>query len=173
MPRLQATHIHITSREEKFLRKYTHQRTSEVRLKERAEIILLAWEGKENNVIARMMRTSNRTVKRWRNRWKKSWDELQTFAKGKDGQGIKEHEFGGKILEILRDAPRPGTPPTILKAQKEQIRAMACEKPEKYGYPFTHWSEASLAKAVIAQGIVHSISSIHVGRILKKRNSTP
>jgi hypothetical protein len=58
--------------------------------------------------------------------------------------------------------------------QKQQIVALACEKPEDYGYVMTDWTHKILAEAAVQRGIVESISASYAGRLLKnKRVTTP
>jgi putative transposase len=51
--------------------------------------------------------------------------------------------------------------------------ALACEPPEAYGVPITHWTHRELAREVVKQKIVCSISSSHLGTFLKKQISNP
>ena len=44
--------------------------------------------------------------------------------------------------------------------------AIACESPEKYGRPISHWTSRELAEVMVEKGIVESISKRHVGRLL-------
>lgn len=53
-----------------------------------------------------------------------------------------------------------------------QIIALACEPPEAYGRPISHWSSTELADEAIRQGIVESISAGHLRKALKKRLAT-
>jgi putative transposase len=91
----------------------------------------------------------------WRNRWL----ELST----KDIP----------VLERLVDAPRPGGPATFSLEQILQLFAIACEKPEIYGRPISHWTARELADEMIKQGIVERISPRHVGRLLDEADLKP
>jgi len=51
--------------------------------------------------------------------------------------------------------------------------AIACEKPEKYGRPISHWTPRELADEVIKQGIVNTISPRHVGRLMEEADLKP
>jgi hypothetical protein len=46
--------------------------------------------------------------------------------------------------------------------------ALACEKPENYGRPISHWSSRELADEAVKQGIVASLSPGHLRKVLKK-----
>lgn len=114
------------------------------------------------------MGKNNITVRKWRSKWAEANGKLQVFAKGSDGKGMSDSELEKSMLAILTDAPRPGTPPVITAAEKQRIRAMACQKPEEYGYPHAQWSHRLLAKAIVEQKILKEISPVYVGIILKK-----
>ena len=77
------------------------------------------------------------------------------------------------VAERLQDLPRSGAPDTFTPEQLCQIVALACEKPEHYGRPITHWTNGELADEAIKQGIVESISASYVGQLLKKNDLQP
>lgn len=97
-------------------------RLTAVRVVERAKIILLCAEGKQNREIAVLLGTTRRTVGIWR----------QRFV-----------QYG--VTGIERDAPRPGRQkPLAAEIVEEVVRKTTQEKPEKG----THWSTRSLAQAM-------------------------
>lgn len=81
-------------------------------------------------------------------------------------------DFRKRLISTLKDSPRSGAPKTITLAQEKQIIALACEHPADYQIEMADWTHEMLAKVVIAKGIVASISSRQVGRILKKQPSS-
>ena len=88
-------------------------------------------------------------------------------------QWIKRWQDANKetaVEERLKDKARSGRKPTITAEQWCKIMALACEKPENYGVPITHWSHSTLTAEIIKQGIVETISMSHVGNFLKKQN---
>ena len=98
--------------------------------------------------IARALSISRDMARLWRNRWL---------------------ELSGKnipALERLADAERPGGPMTFSYWQILQLFAIACEKPEDYGRPISHWTARELADEAVQQDIVKSISVRHVGRLM-------
>ena len=135
-----------------------HERTKLERIKskhttpqneaKRAHIILLANEGVSYLEIARRLMINKETVTTWVKRWNDS-PEAETH-------------------ERLKDLPRPGAPDKFTPEQVCLIIAMACESPETYGRPITHWTARELADEVSKQNIVDSISITHTGRLLKK-----
>ena len=81
-----AARIELTEQEHQQLLKLRRSRKTAVRLVERLDIVLLAHEGKTNQVIAEQLGISENKVGRWRNRY---------LEQGLSG---------------LQDAPRPGRP---------------------------------------------------------------
>ena len=120
----------------------------------RAQIILHLADGHTTREVARLLRTSCLTVRRWRRHWR------------------TRHNC--KVLERLYDAPRPGTPATFSVEQWCQIMALACEPPADSERPISHWTPCEVAAEAIKRGIVATISERHVGRFLKSgRPQTP
>jgi transposase len=122
----------------------------------RARIILAAAEGKSNCQIARELGVSRQMVRLWRERWL----QLQPIA-------LSELS----VEERLEDLPRPGAPARITAAQRCQIEALACEKPEASERPISHWTGREIADEIIKRGIVTQISARHAGRLLKRSGS--
>lgn len=81
---------------------------------------------------------------------------------------MDDKELNVFILGCLSDQPRSGSPGKFSAEQICQIVAMACEPPEEYGRPVTHWTPKELADEADKQGIVESISTRHAGRFLKR-----
>jgi len=153
MPLCAAAPVAVTPKHRRRLEGIVRQHNAPQSLVMRANIILLAGEGVGVAESARQLGIGRTTVQRWRVRWRSS--EGQPFA------------------ERLRDAPRPGTPPTFEPEQICQIIALACEPPSESGRPFTHWTYAALAKAAAEEGIVESISEHSVGRFLREAMLKP
>lgn len=122
----------------------------------RAQIVLLAAEGKNNREIANELRISLDTARLWRQRWL-------------DLQPISLDDLN--IEERLDDLPRPGAPPRLTANQICQIQQLACEKPEKSGRPISQWTGREIADEIMKRGIVDTISARHSARILKKTAS--
>lgn len=148
-----ASPIDVSTKHRHRLEAIVRQRHAAQSLVVRARIILLAAAAVGVHETARTLNIGRATVQRWRARWRAS--EGQPFA------------------ERLRDAPRPGTPPTFQPEQICQIIALACEPPSESGRPFTHWTHATLATAASEGDIVESISSHSVGRFLREVDLKP
>src|SRR5271154_3184058 len=114
--------IKLTQKERAKLEAIKKARSSSVRARERAAIILLAADGLENNEIARRLREDKMKVGRWRQRYAK-----------------------GGLDAILKDKTRPGRIPALPAALKSHIIHLTTnEKPETE----THWSRTTMGEKV-------------------------
>lgn len=77
------------------------------------------------------------------------------------------------MVERLGDAEHPGGPMTFSLEQIVQLFAIACEKPEDYERPISHWTPRELAAEMIKQKIVATISPRHVGRLMAEADLKP
>jgi putative transposase len=96
----------------------------------RAQILLLADEGLNHRAIARELGISRDMARLWRNRW------------------LELSQKDLPMVERLADAPRPGEPASFSLEQILQLFAIACEKPEAYGRPISHWTPRELAQGI-------------------------
>lgn len=114
--------ITLTQAQLEELQAYTRGRTTSARVVERANIILLAAQGRQDIEIATELELTRQTVSRWRKRF---------IAKG--------------IAGILTDAPRSGRKATITPAQVEQIVQITTTATPANA---TQWSTRSMARHV-------------------------
>ena len=164
-----AAKVIITERQQEILQSIVGSRSSSQGLAHRAEIILLAFEGCRNDVIAQRLGCERHGVGIWRRRWQKAFHSLTIIECTEKPSALRE-----AITEVLRDRPRAGCGGTFTAEQITQIIAVACEPPERSGRPVTHWTPRELADEVIKRQIVPSISVRQVGRFLKDGGpSTP
>jgi transposase len=106
------------------------------RLVERAQMILLACEGRQNKEIALSLRRGRQVVARWRQRF------IQSGLAG-----------------IERDAPRPGRKPKLSVAQVQEIVAKTTRETPPHA---THWSTRSMARATgVSEATVRRIWRAH------------
>lgn len=166
-----AAAIEISNRQYDILDKVQNSNNCGIRQHQRINIILLASQGIANKEVARLLNINLNTVKKWRNRWEIAHPKLQSFEKGLDNIGVKDTVLRKKMLEILKDSPRSGTPARITIAQKEQIVALACEQPEDYGIQKTDWTLKDLQKVVLEKQILPTITSVYIGRLLKNKQA--
>lgn len=157
----------ITERQQEILQRWVGSRSCPQGLAQRAEIILLAFDGWQNGPIADHRGCERHGVGIWRRRWADAFD---TLVRIECLEGLSALEAA--IEDVLSDNPRSGCPVTFAPDQIARIIAVACEPPEDSGRPVTHWTPTELAEEVVARRIVPSISVRHVGRFLKVRHSS-
>ena len=155
MPKSAPQPLKLDERERQQLQQLVKRPSTPQQIALRASIILLAAEGYNHREIGRELTISRDMARVWRNRWLM----LSPTAVG--------------VAERLQDAARSGAPATFSLEQMVQLFAMACEKPELYGRPISHWSTRELAAEMIKQEIVESISPRHVGRLLSEASLKP
>lgn len=160
--------IPMSERQYRLLEKESSKRITLRQYASRISILLRAGQGQSNGQIKRELGLSLNTVKQWRKRWNDHYAELVIFEQGQQGQGVSDGELLKEMLGMLKDSPRSGSPKTITLTQQQQIVALACQKPDAFGMPFTSWTHPLLARVAIEQGIVEKVSSRYIGTILKK-----
>jgi putative transposase len=165
MPLKQAPTVILTNRQRKILESLKKGTHTPLHLIERSTIILMAADGVTNKQISREMEMDRNKVKRWRIRWDKAATETAKVE--------VEHPNRLKswIQSVLSDEERSGAPATFTPEQVAHIMTMACQSPQSYGIPMSHWTPSELTRTVIKQGIVESISPRQVGRFLKRCGS--
>jgi transposase len=163
-----AAKITITERQNEILQTFSRATTAPSRLRQRAAIILLAFDGLRNEDIAARVGLTHRQVGLWRRRWANAWDQLIDIECCESRADLRR-----AIEAILNDEPRPGAPGKFTPEQVTQILAVACEPPEKSGRPITHWTLQELVDEVKKRGIVESISPAQVSRYLREAALQP
>ena len=155
MARLAPKLLELSSLEQEELKRIQARHSTPQQVAKRAKIVLLASLGKNHRAIARELGISRKMARLWRERW------IQ----------LKQKDI--PIVERLLDAERSRTPAKFSTEQVLQLFALACEPPEKYGRPISHWTSRELAEEMIKQEIVESISPRQVGRLLKEATLKP
>ncbi len=156
MPSPKPRPLELSEAEAAELKKLVNRHNVAQQIAIRGRIVLAAGVGKNNSQIAREQEVSLDMVRLWRQRWL-------------DLQPIPLIELSTE--ERLEDLPRPGAPARITAAQRCQIEALACEKPEGSDRPISHWTGREIADELMKRGIVEQISARHAGRLLKRRRS--
>lgn len=160
-----AAKVVISERQQEILQTMAFSRSCAKGLAQRAEIILLAFEGYKNEDIAKKLNCERHGVGIWRRRWQHYFQRLTVIECIEKPAALRE-----AIEEVLSDLPRAGCGGTFTADQIALILAVACEPPDKSGRPVTHWTPRELADEVIKRGIVATISVRHVGRFKRRRN---
>lgn len=130
-------------------------------------IIERVFQGLFNEQIAVEVNLNRQQVGVWQLRWREVWEALCVW------ECHEPHRLREGILDVLSDAPRPGSPGTFTAERVAQIVAMACESPKLSGCPINHWIHQELRDEVVQREIVTSISVAQVGRDLKQSALQP
>src|ERR1700679_3511105 len=157
-----AAEIIITERHKKLLEEFSKSRTLGKCITQRATIILLGFDGMLNEEIALEVGLNRMQVGLWRRRWRDAWKSLCVW------ECTESHRLREAVLDILSDAPRPGTPATFTAFQVSQIVEVACEPPKLSGRPIDHWTLRELRDEAIKRKIVTNIPAPQLGRILQQ-----
>jgi putative transposase len=157
-----AAKVVITERQQAVLRTMSRSSTCPQALAQRARMILLAFEGHDNESIAELIGCERHAVGIWRRRWASEFRRLVLVECCE-----KDSAPARAIERLLGDLPRAGCPGKFTPEQVVQILAVACEPPSRSGRAVTHWTPPELADEVARRGIVASISPRQVGRFLK------
>lgn len=166
MPTQKKPPIVLTEREQTVLRQVANSRKASRRDGDRATIILRLAAGVPKHDIAQELGLTRKVIYTWYDRWLEAQETLAGAVEASD------KAFRHLLREILADQPRSGAPVTFTAEQVCQIMALACQKPEDIGFPFTTWTPSELARAAVQRGIVPSISPASVGRFLKSGQFT-
>jgi transposase len=163
-----AAKITITERQQAILQTFSRSVTAPSRLRQRASIIVLAFDGLLNQEIAQRVGLTHRQVGHWRRRWANAWNRLIDIECSESRAVLRR-----AIAAVLSDDPRPGAPGKFTAEQVTRILAVAGEPAEKSGRPITHGTARELTDEVIQRGIVTSISPSQVSRYLREAALQP
>ena len=130
---------------------------------QRVQILLLCHSGLKNVEVSRKLNLSLSMVKKWRSRWLSGYDAGLEL----EGQAKKDY-----LIEFIKDNQRSGSPKRISVSEEQSIVALACGKPRDHGIEMTDWTLAMLCKVSVSKGIVKSISTSQMSRLLKNTAST-
>ena len=127
-----APKVDVSEEQRQALHKLLKARLTEVRVAQRAAIVLAASTGLENTEIASELGVTRETVARWRDRF---------IEAGVEG--------------ITKDLPRGGRKPTARSRSESQIiQVTTQQKPQNA----THWSTRTLAEELgVTQSMVHRV----------------
>jgi transposase len=163
-----AAKVTVTETHHAILGQLAQSRTVSQRLIQRAQLILLAFAGVLNTVIAEEVGLDRRQVGLWRRRWQQSFDALVAIECGEPRAALRR-----AVEDVLSDAPRNGSSGKFTAEQVTMILAVACETPDQSGRPIDYWTGRELADEVVKRGIVDSISVSQVNRYLAEAALQP
>ena len=163
-----AARVVITERQQVVLLQLSRSTTVAFRLRQRAQLILLAFEKRLNRDIAETVQLGTNQVGAWRRRWQHEFERLTLI------EGIEEPvELRRAIEDVLSDEQRSGRPTTFSAEQLTMIFAVACEAVEESGRPVARWTQREIIDEVIKRGIVDSISTSHMSTLLAEAQLQP
>ena len=131
-------------------------------------MILLAARRQGPSEIARQLGIDRKTVRRWCQRWQRGREGWQNGLNCASSQSLEM-----RLISLLQDAPRSGTPAQFSPEQLTRIIAVACEDPQACGRPISHWSGGEIAEEVVKRTIVAQISERTVNRLLAEMDLKP
>jgi len=139
--------VTLTDAERDRLEALTRKGTASVRMVRRAQVLLLAAEGRRDEEIVKALRVGVATVERLRRRF---------VEEGLDA--------------ALRERPRPGARPKLGPKEQAFVVALACTKPPEGRL---RWTMQLLADRVVELQIVPDITDEAIRRLLKRTSSSP
>ena len=160
--------VQLTARQRTCLEQIARRQTSPQRLVRRAKILLALETGANQCHVMRQMHLNRGTVQMWGRRWCALAPTLEPM----EADEGSEKALTTRIVEALADHPRSGTPATFTAEQIVQIVAVACEDPAASGRPVSHWTPREVAEEVRKRGLIETISTRSVGRVLKSGGFT-
>jgi hypothetical protein len=121
-----AAKVIITEKQKSILESFSRSKSVSVSLAQRSKIILLAFEGHNNEAIELLVGLKHDAVGQWRRRWRDNWERLIDVECSEERCVLK-----AEIKKLLADRKRSGRPPRITAQQQAAIFKTACEDPQK------------------------------------------
>src|SRR3954452_17293839 len=162
-----AAKVRVSEKQLAVLQELSRSRTVAKGIVQRALILVLGVQGLLNEQIAVEVGLDRQQVGIWRRRWRDAWDSLCAW------ECTEPRRLREAVLEVLSDAPRPGSPGRITAEQVARILAVACESPKLSGRPITRWTHREVRDEVAKRRILASPSVAQVGRYLKQAAVQP
>ena len=121
-----AAKVIVTEKQHAILESFSKSRSVCVSLAQRSRIILLAFDGHNNEAIESLVGLQHDAVGRWRRRWRDNWERLIDIECSEE-----RHVLEAEIVKLLSDRKRSGRPPRITAEQQATVFKTACEDPKK------------------------------------------
>ena len=158
-----AAKIFFSERQMEMLEEIVASKTASVRLVERAQIVLLAYQKQNNEQISEVVGLNPQQVSVWRRRWKANQDRLIAIECSDTKAALRR-----AIENVLADLPRKGRDSKFTTEQQAAIVSIACEAPDDQAErPISNWTRREIAEEAVRRKIVPSISTSRVGSFLK------
>ncbi len=138
--------VTLTDEEREQLQSLARKRTAPVRMVRRAQALLLAAEGKTDEVVAEQLRMGVATLERLRRRFVE--------------EGLEAS---------LRERPRPGARPKLGPKEQAFVVALACTKPPEGR---KRWTMQLLADRLVELEMVPDITDEAIRLLLKRTSSS-
>ena len=121
-----AAKVIVTEKQRAILLTFSKSRSVSVALAQRSRIILLAFDGHNNEQLEVLVGLQHDAVGRWRRRWRDNWERLIDIECSEE-----RHVLEAEITKLLSDRQRTGRPPRITSQQQAAIFKTVCEDPKK------------------------------------------
>jgi putative transposase len=138
--------VTLSEDERERVERLSRQRTASVRMVRRAQALLLAADGKTDEVIAEQLRMGVATLERLRRRFVE--------------EGLEAS---------LRERPRPGARPKLGPKEQAFVVALACTKPPEGRH---RWTMQMLADRLVELELVPDITDEAIRLLLKRTRSS-
>ena len=162
-----AKKVTIPKEEKNLLGRLATKRSKNADVVERSKIILQYKETGSKTKTAESLGSTWDKVNRWVNRWNEKEPERLEMDQLYQANELTRDGYQAELEKLLEDDYRCGAPVKFTESEKQQIIALATQKPEDAGVPITHWSYSILAQTAIDKGIVQTVSRVQIGRFLK------
>lgn len=163
-----AAKVVITEIQQEILHELVAARATSTGTAQRSRIILLAFQGLNNQQIEVEIGLGRNQIGIWRKRWKRRWENLIQIECTEGKSALKK-----AIIELFADGRRTGRPRRITAEQQSQLTAKACEDPKGSGRPISHWTSHELADEMAQLDSPFTISPRRVREVLAGLNIRP
>jgi transposase len=150
------------------LTRLTNRSTAERCIAQRAQVILLAFQGSQNLEISKAIGLERHSVGRWRKRWQDSFEALLAIE-----MKVPQAALERALEDVLRDAHRSGAPGKFTAEQIVQLVSIACESPRHSGRPVDDWTGRELVDEMKQRSIVDSMSVSWANELLRMMDLQP
>ena len=157
----QAAKVVLTEKQQAILRAIVDSRIASVRLVQRSQIILLAFEKRLNEEVSQVVGLNCKQVGVWRKRWQEASEELVS-VECSEGMG----PLAKAIEDLLADAPRSGPHPAAWPNTKnspevrEAVLTTLHSPPSTHGINRTTWKMDDLHRVLAENGFPMSRQNI-------------